>query len=102
MKNYRLNEHDFYIKEEPSTLSLLWSATKFLSKSTWFVTKFVVKNTPTALGIAWQIKQEITNEIATSIQEERKAQKERLLEEQIASLQMEKQIASKKLEITHG
>lgn len=72
--------------EEISIGSLLWDATKMITKFTWFGTKFVVKNAPAALGMAWEIKKEISNEIAKAIQEGQKAHKENLLESKISSL----------------
>jgi len=66
--------------------SIIWTITKLFSKCTWFGTKFVVKNTPAALGMAWEVKKEISNEIALSIQEVRKEQKILELENEIKAL----------------
>jgi hypothetical protein len=54
----------------------MFEATKFVGKATWCTSKFVVKNAPTAIGIAWQVKKEITEEIVQIIEEEKKAYKE--------------------------
>ena len=65
---------------------IVWSITKFISSFLWCSTKFVVKNTPTALGMAWEVKKEISNTIADEIQEVRKEQKKIALEEKILQL----------------
>jgi hypothetical protein len=72
--------------KEPSVGSLLWGATKFITKATWVGSKFIVKNAPAALGMAWEIKKEISNGIVQAIQEGQKAHKENLLEQQISTL----------------
>jgi hypothetical protein len=46
----------------------------------------VVKNTPAALGMAWEIKKEISQEIAKGIHEARKEQKALALEQEIKML----------------
>lgn len=72
--------------KEHSTGSLLWRATKFISKVTWIGSKFIVKNAPAAFCMAWEIKKEISNEIAQTIQEGQKFHKEDLLKQQISAL----------------
>ncbi|KAB7888956.1 hypothetical protein [Poseidonibacter ostreae] len=69
---------------------IVWSITKFISSFLWCSTKFVVKNTPTALGMAWEVKKEISNAIADEIQELRKEQKQIALEEKILQLNVTK------------
>ena len=61
-------------KSKRSTAGQVWVATKFLSSLGWMTGKFIVKNTPTVLGAAWQIKKEISDEIAQSIHESRQEQ----------------------------
>lgn len=56
--------------------SSLWYAIKVITKFTWFSGKFIVKNTPTAIGVAWEVKKEITNEIVKVIDEVQKEQKQ--------------------------
>jgi len=69
---------------------IAWSITKFISSFLWCSTKFVVKNTPTALSMAWEVKKEISNAIADEIQEVRKEQKQIALEEKILQLNVQK------------
>ncbi|KAB7884901.1 hypothetical protein GA417_10130 [Poseidonibacter ostreae] len=69
---------------------IVWSITKFISSFLWCSTTFVVKNTPTALGMAWEVKKEISNAIADEIQELRKEQKQIALEEKILQLNVTK------------
>ena len=67
-----------------------WSITKFISSFLWCSTKFVAKNTPAALGMAWEVKKGISNAIAEEIQEVRKEQKQIALEEKILQLKSSK------------
>ena len=46
-------------KSKKSTAGQVWTITKCLSIFTWCVGKFIVKNTPTVIGVAWQVKKEI-------------------------------------------
>ena len=71
---------------QKSTGSVLWTITKLFSKCTWFGTKFIVKNTPAALGMAWEVKKEISNEISNSIAEAKKERKMLELENEIKAL----------------
>lgn len=73
-------------KTNISTASEIWSLTKIVSKFLWCGTKFVVKNTPAAIGMAWEMKKEISNTIAQDIHNFQQAQKKLALEEQIAQL----------------
>ena len=73
-------------KSKKSTAGQVWTITKCLSIFTWCVGKFIVKNTPTVLGIAWQVKKEISNEIAQGIHEYKQEQKLLALEEKIKEL----------------
>lgn len=86
-------------KNDNSTASQVWSITKFLSSFLWCSTKFVFKNTPTALGMAWEVKKEISNAIAEEIQEAKKQQKQIALEEKIMQLQPPKKSQSDQLDI---
>ena len=73
-------------KSKKSTAGQVWTITKCLSIFTWYVGKFVVKNTPTVLGVAWQVKKEISNEIAQGIHEYKQEQRQLALEEKIKAL----------------
>ena len=75
-------------KSKKSTTGQVWTITKCLSIFTWNVGKFVVKNTPTVLGVAWQVKKEISNEIAQSIHEYKQEQRQLALEEKIKTLSL--------------
>ena len=73
-------------KSNKSTAGQVWTITKCLSIFTWYVGKFVVKNTPTVLVVAWQVKKEISNEIAQGIHEYKQEQRQLALEEKIKAL----------------
>lgn len=75
-------------KSKKSTVGQIWSITKFLSIFGWSTGKFIVKNTPTVLGTAWQIKKEISDEIAQGIHEYKQEQRQLDLEEKINSLKL--------------
>ena len=75
-------------KSKKSTAGQIWTITKCLSIFTWCVGKFVVKNTPTVLGVAWQVKKEISNEIAQGINEYKQEQRQLALEEKIKELNL--------------
>lgn len=47
---------NFRGKSKKSTTGQVWTITIILSIFTWNVGKFVVKDTPTVLGVAWQVK----------------------------------------------
>jgi hypothetical protein len=73
-------------KSNKSTVGQVFTIAKCLTQFTWIGSKFIVKNTPTVLGVAWQIKKEISNEIAQGIQEARQEQKQLALDEKIKAL----------------
>jgi aspartate/tyrosine/aromatic aminotransferase len=73
-------------KSTQSTSGQVWTITKFLTGALWCTSKFVVKNTPAALGMAWEVKKEISNEIAQGIHEYQLEQKQLELENQIKQL----------------
>ena len=73
-------------KSEKSTLGKIWTLTKILSIFTWSTGKFIAKNTPTAVGIAWEVKKEVSQEITAVIQEVIKEQKQLKLDEEIKQL----------------
>ena len=75
-------------KSSKSTSGQVWTIFKCLSIFTWGTGKFIVKNTPTVLGVAWQIKKEISNEIAQSIHEVRQEQRQLALDEKIKALSL--------------
>jgi len=82
------HENDFLFnhKEEPSIGSMLWGATKLLTKATWCTTKFVAKNTPAAIGLAWEIRREISHGISEAIHETKQEQKRVALDKKILEL----------------
>lgn len=86
MSNYDLDLYNKKYKKEESIGSLLWGATKIVSKFTWDSTKFIAKNTPTALGAAWEVKKEISNGIAQGIHEIQQENKRINLENEIKAL----------------
>ena len=73
-------------KSNKSTAGQVFTIAKCLTQCTWIGSKFIVKNTPTVLGIAWQIKKEISNEIVQSIHEVRQEQRQLALDEKIKAL----------------
>ena len=75
-----------YEEKEESLGSFLWQITKLFTKCTWYGSKFVVKNAPAAIGMAWEIKKEITKEIAQGLHEAKQTYKEMLIEQEIAKL----------------
>lgn len=82
-------------EEEESVGAFFWSTLKLLCKCAWFGSKFAVKNAPAAIGMAWEIKKEISNEVLKGIEEVHRSLKEQRIEEQIYQLKHE-QNAKKK------
>ena len=78
------------VPTRPTKTQTAWSITKFISSFLWGSSKFVVKNTPAALGMAWEVKKEISNNIAKEIEQVKKEQKQLALEEKIAQLKAPK------------
>lgn len=64
----------------------LWEATKICTSFGWQASKFIIKNTPATLGMLWEIRKEVSNGIAQSIQEIQKQQKIAELDEKIKAL----------------
>lgn len=73
-------------KSRKSTAGKVWTITKFLSSASWLTGKFIVKNAPTVLGAAWEIKKEISETIVDEYTKVRKEQKELEIENQIKML----------------
>jgi len=73
-------------KSNKSTAGKVWTVTKFLSACGWCTGKFIVKNTPTVLGAAWEIKKEVTETITDEYYQYKKEQKELEMEEEIKML----------------
>ena len=67
-----------------------WSITKLVSSFLWSGSKFMVKNAPTVLGMAWEVKKEISNEIVTQIAHNKKEQKILEMENAIIALKENK------------
>ncbi len=73
-------------KSNKSTAGKIWTVTKFLSVCGWCIGKFIVKNTPTILGAAWEIKKEVTETIVDEYSQYQKEQRELEMEEKIKML----------------
>ena len=86
MATHKTNLPARYEEKEESLGSFLWQITKLFTKCTWYGSKFVVKNAPAAIGMAWEIKKEITKEIAQGLHEAQQTYKEMLVEQEIAKL----------------
>ncbi len=86
MATHKTNLPAHYEGKEESLGSFLWQITKLFTKCTWYGSKFVVKNAPAAIGMAWEIKKEITKEIAQGLHEAKQTYKEMLIEQEIAKL----------------
>ncbi len=86
MATHKKNLPARYEEKEESLGSFLWQITKLFTKCTWYGSKFVVKNAPAAIGMAWEIKKEITKEIAQGLHEAKQTYKEMLIEQEIAKL----------------
>lgn len=86
MATHKTNLPARFEEKEESLGSFLWQITKLFTKCTWYGSKFVVKNAPAAIGMAWEIKKEITKEIAQGLHEAKQTYKEMLIEQEIAKL----------------
>ena len=73
-------------KSNKSNAGKAWTITKFLTSITWLTGKFIVKNTPTVVGAAWEIRKEISETITDEYQQYKKEQKELEMEEKIKML----------------
>lgn len=85
-KHYPLVKHE---EDDNSVGTFLWSNLKLLCKCTWLGSKFAIKNAPTAIGMAWEIKKEMTNEVLKGIEEVRRSLQEQRIDEQIHQLKYE-------------
>ena len=70
-------------KSSKSTSGKIWTIFKCLSIFTWGTGKFIVKNTPTVVGTAWQIKKEISEGISQAIHEVQQEQRKSALDKEI-------------------
>jgi hypothetical protein len=75
-------------KSNKSTVGQVFTIAKCLTQCAWIGSKFIVKNTTTVLGVVWQIKKEISNEIAQSIHDARQEQRQLALDEKIKALSL--------------
>ena len=91
MATQKTNLPAHYEEKEESLGSFLWQITKLFTKCTWYGSKFVVKNAPAAIGMAWEVKKEITKEIAQGLHEAKQTYKEMLIEQEIAKLAEQKE-----------
>lgn len=73
-------------KSNKSTVGKAWTITKFITIFGWATGKFIVKNTPTVIGAAWEVKKEISECIVDEYQEYKKEQKKLEIENQIKML----------------
>ena len=71
---------------ESSPKDVLWDITKIVSKGAWIGTKFIIKNTPAALGMLWNMKKEIADNISSEMAKSNKAHKENLLENKLDAI----------------
>ena len=92
MSNYELDMWGKPIKKKETLGSVLWDVTKIITKFSWCSTKFIVKNTPTAIGVAWEIKKEISDNIAQGIHEVNQEKKKLDLENEIKLLNTTKKL----------
>lgn len=90
MATQKTNLPAHYEEKEESLGSFLWQMTKLFTKCTWYGSKFVVKNAPAAIGMAWEVKKEITKEIAQGLHEAKQTYKEMLIEHEISKLAEQK------------
>lgn len=90
MATHKTNLPARFEEKEESLGSFLWQITKLFTKCTWYGSKFVVKNAPAAIGMAWEVKKEITKEIAQGLHEAKQTYKEMLIEQEIAKLAEQK------------
>ena len=97
MATHKTNLPARYEEKEESLGSFLWQITKLFTKCTWYGSKFVVKNAPAAIGMALEVKKEITKEIAQGLHEAKQAYKEMLIEQEIAKL-AEQRVPSPQIE----
>ena len=91
MATHKTNLPARYEEKEESLGSFLWQITKLFTKCTWYGSKFVVKNAPAAIGMAWEIKKEITKGVAQGLHEAKQTYKEMLIEQEIAKLAEQKE-----------
>lgn len=82
-----MNKNEFQRK---STIGQIFTVGKFLTIFGWNTGKFIIKNAPTALGYAWQIKKEISDEISQSIHDVKQKEKEIAIMKQIENLKSKK------------
>ena len=94
MATHKTNLPARYEEKEESLGSFLWQITKLFTKCTWYGSKFVVKNAPAAIGMAWEIKKEITKGVAQGLHEAKQTYKEMLIEQEIAKLTEQKMPSS--------
>jgi hypothetical protein len=72
----------------------IFEITGLLAKGTFQATVFTVKNTPKAIGMAWQVKKELSEELSKVIHEVRLEQKKDAIEDKL--LLIEKKSKCKK------
>lgn len=66
----------------------IWQGVKILTQFSWLGSKFVVKNTPAALGMLWEVKKEINSALAQGLHDVKIEYKRNQLETKINQLNL--------------
>lgn len=69
-----------------SVMKEVWQGVKILTQFSWLGSKFVVKNTPAALGMLWEVKKEINSALAQGLHDVKVEYKRNQLETKINQL----------------
>lgn len=69
-----------------SVIKEIWQGSKILTKCAWLGSKFVIKNTPAALGMLWEVKKEINSALAQGLHDVKIEYKRNQLENKINQL----------------
>lgn len=64
----------------------IWQGSKILTKCAWLGSKFVIKNTPAALGMLWEVKKELNSALAQGLHDVKVEYKRNQLETKINQL----------------
>ena len=64
----------------------IWQGSKILTKCALLGSKFVIKNTPAALGMLWEVKKEINSALAQGLHDVKVEYKRNQLETKIQRL----------------
>lgn len=69
-----------------SVMKEVWQGIKILTQFSWLGSKLVVKNTPAALGMLWEVKKEINSALAQGLHDVKVEYKRNQLETKINQL----------------